>query len=322
MKTILLTVGYFLMWFNIPCAKTQVIEKQVIITHTQDEKGKIIKTDTVVKWDSSPKADFDWDDDDLIFQFHHNPDKHFKCLDHLDSIKCIDIDKMIELHETEFEKAQIIFEHRMKELGKLDSVLETNKFEHFEKLAIPFPPNISVPMICDSVFKQMRKLRSGDIANKIIIISDGDTVILKGLNDSVCTPYIITQKGNKTQKTKRVKVLIDKIQICDITTDEKDKLTQMGVKIGKLSENEDFELNVHPNPVKEKIVVSFNMKKAGNVKLEVYTIEGKSVFSATEKALPGKFEKEIDMSNLKNGPYFLMVNYNNQIMVKKLMVGK
>ena len=60
-----------------------------------------------------------------------------------------------------------------------------------------------------------------------------------------------------------------------------------------------------PNPFNPKTKISFELQKAGNVKLTVYDIQGKYIeVLVNEKKQTGNYEVEFDGSNLSSGVYF------------------
>ncbi|MDW7690758.1 carbohydrate-binding domain-containing protein [Flammeovirgaceae bacterium SG7u.111] len=66
-------------------------------------------------------------------------------------------------------------------------------------------------------------------------------------------------------------------------------------------------VKVYPNPVTDRLSVSYKLEKAGNVNLRIYEISGKTVFSESFQSEVGFGEKTIDIStlNLKTGIFFL-----------------
>ncbi|MBK9335012.1 MAG: T9SS type A sorting domain-containing protein [Ignavibacteria bacterium] len=72
-----------------------------------------------------------------------------------------------------------------------------------------------------------------------------------------------------------------------------------------------------PNPFNPKTKISFELQKAGNVKLTVYDIQGKNIAVLVNgKKQTGNYEVEFDGSNLSSGVYF----YRLEISGKKIIL--
>ena len=74
--------------------------------------------------------------------------------------------------------------------------------------------------------------------------------------------------------------------------------------------NKDSELAVYPNPVKNVLTIEGDFTSAN-----IYDVFGKLVLSTDA-------QKTIDVSNLSNGVYFVNINVENTITVKKITIAK
>lgn len=73
----------------------------------------------------------------------------------------------------------------------------------------------------------------------------------------------------------------------------------------------DISLNVYPNPVNDVATVSYQLKTASTVTIEVTDITGKVVSTINEEQQAGEYNNAIDMHELKQGVYFVRVLINN-----------
>ncbi len=79
-------------------------------------------------------------------------------------------------------------------------------------------------------------------------------------------------------------------------------------------------LQFYPNPSDGRFDLSFNLSEKGNTVVRVVDMAGKEVFQDKLGKFTGTYEKQIDISGQSNGVYFLQVEQNNQIMMKKIVI--
>lgn len=81
-------------------------------------------------------------------------------------------------------------------------------------------------------------------------------------------------------------------------------------------------ISIHPNPVKEYLFVSVNVKENVDIKFEIYNLQGKMVSSFSRISM--KKEKnsyKFDLNkNIEEGIYLLKVSYQNKSYTSKLIV--
>jgi len=79
----------------------------------------------------------------------------------------------------------------------------------------------------------------------------------------------------------------------------------------------------NPNPAKDRTKIQFEIIEGSNIDLSVYNILGKKVFTAISDFFnKGKYETEIDISNLNYGLYFYVLKSKTFILTKKMEVIK
>lgn len=80
-------------------------------------------------------------------------------------------------------------------------------------------------------------------------------------------------------------------------------------------------VNIYPNPFTEMVTVNINAKENGKLKIELYNIIGAKVMQdKTFLYFSGISEKQIDLSELPNGMYFLKTTYKEESETKKLLI--
>lgn len=69
-------------------------------------------------------------------------------------------------------------------------------------------------------------------------------------------------------------------------------------------------LIIIPDKSKEKIRVMFNMPEAGNYKLELFDIQGKSIFQTKKQAQAGKITEILQLNTIQPGLYLIKADFN------------
>jgi hypothetical protein len=86
-------------------------------------------------------------------------------------------------------------------------------------------------------------------------------------------------------------------------------------------ENKDqvVEFNVFPNPAKEHLTISFNLKQSAEISIQLISLNGKKVgVIPTNKYAIGNHQKHLDVSKLSTGIYFLQMNTGKNVITKKI----
>ncbi|MCK4569600.1 MAG: T9SS type A sorting domain-containing protein, partial [Bacteroidales bacterium] len=81
-------------------------------------------------------------------------------------------------------------------------------------------------------------------------------------------------------------------------------------------------LAVFPNPNNGSFTVKLTSAGNENVKLEIRSIVGESVFSEELLTVDGELVKTFDLSNYAEGIYFLILENNNKVLTEKIVVQK
>jgi len=80
------------------------------------------------------------------------------------------------------------------------------------------------------------------------------------------------------------------------------------------------DFNVYPNPTDRFVNVSASVVDQTDVEIEVFTVEGKLVYSQTQDAVFGKYSAKLDLSDLPMGVYLLKMTTNKGMIIKKLEI--
>ncbi len=88
-----------------------------------------------------------------------------------------------------------------------------------------------------------------------------------------------------------------------------------------VADNARTNVMVYPNPVTDYAVISCNVKKAGNVDIVVYDLNGKVVMNDTRKNVPaGEYKTTFNRDDLKAGIYLYSVSVNGEKSTGKFIV--
>ena len=91
-----------------------------------------------------------------------------------------------------------------------------------------------------------------------------------------------------------------------------------------LEENESISsISAYPNPTKDNLTLSFNLKNNNKVSMEIYDIVGNVVLSENFGQLSsGQNRKEIQLNNLASGLYSMNLLVNGTVLTQKIQVIK
>jgi hypothetical protein len=85
------------------------------------------------------------------------------------------------------------------------------------------------------------------------------------------------------------------------------------------SADEDAQVVIQPNPNNGHFTFSFVSKNASDITVEVVNSLGQSVFTDTKAAFEGTYRKEMDISSMSNGVYYLKVKRGEHTTVHKIV---
>lgn len=88
---------------------------------------------------------------------------------------------------------------------------------------------------------------------------------------------------------------------------------------GLVTAEEDGSVTILPNPNNGHFVFSFSTAKAMDVTVEVMNALGQSVFTETIREFEGTYRKEMDLTTMSNGTYYLKVKRGEDISTHKVV---
>ena len=82
-------------------------------------------------------------------------------------------------------------------------------------------------------------------------------------------------------------------------------------------------MNIFPNPSSGNIIVELlNGQMADEVSIDVVNTLGQNVISSEERTSSSQLKKEIDLTNVSSGVYFIEIKTVNEFLRKKIVIGK
>jgi hypothetical protein len=87
-----------------------------------------------------------------------------------------------------------------------------------------------------------------------------------------------------------------------------------------IDENIAMRVEVYPNPNNGLFTIEINNMIASDLTINVTNIQGKKVFEKTESKTGGTYNKQLDLSGLAKGVYYIEVKANEQITRNKLVL--
>jgi len=121
------------------------------------------------------------------------------------------------------------------------------------------------------------------------------------------------------------KIDIDEIYfnvwIQDVENTDIEKIENVSLKKAATENNLTVEsLRFYPNPSDGRFDLSFNLSSKGKTVVRVVNISGQEVFQDTLGDFSGTYEKRIDISQNPKGIYFLQVEQDSKVMMKKIVM--
>ena len=125
---------------------------------------------------------------------------------------------------------------------------------------------------------------------------------------------IINQKGTN------VRLEIRKER--EVNSAKNDESNQPAYSVNELSEtaNNLTDVKVFPNPANGQFHIAFNVGKASNVQLRLTDLNGKEIYAENFNNYSGKFEKNINNTNLSAGTYIMNVQAGNEKTTTKVVM--
>ncbi|MES2514804.1 MAG: M64 family metallopeptidase [Bacteroidota bacterium] len=84
-----------------------------------------------------------------------------------------------------------------------------------------------------------------------------------------------------------------------------------------------LEYSMYPNPTSDKVNLKYKLLEESDITISIIDTEGKTIIAGkTSKQPLGEYKTETDISQLKNGTYFLAIQINSQVINNKFVILK
>jgi len=84
-----------------------------------------------------------------------------------------------------------------------------------------------------------------------------------------------------------------------------------------------IKMKIYPNPMTEFVNIEYSLNSKGSVKIEIFDISGKSLFSEViGNKLEGNYIYKLDTNELLAGIYLCKISQNKEIETQKIVVNK
>jgi hypothetical protein len=81
-----------------------------------------------------------------------------------------------------------------------------------------------------------------------------------------------------------------------------------------------FSFSISPNPVKNNpLTLTIYNSEAASIQLNIYSLQGKIIFSQNFTAAAGNISKQININNIAPGTYIIRLGNGNIVQTAKLM---
>ncbi len=90
--------------------------------------------------------------------------------------------------------------------------------------------------------------------------------------------------------------------------------------IGIIESSNTYFVNVYPNPTQGSFVLVIDNASIDELLISVVDMQGKEVFSVREKNITTEYRKQIDLSDVSKGIYFIKLSTGSDVKVQKLII--
>lgn len=158
------------------------------------------------------------------------------------------------------------------------------------------------------VVMKMQISDDGEVTKQIWISENGETTEFDGNVDV-----------EVIKDDKNMIIVVAKVMIDDLDESDTKALAKAGIKPSeeKLDLND---LNFSPNPNNGKFNLTFGLENKGDVNIQIFDMNGKSVYQENKKNFKGKYSNDIDISGNEKGVYFLNITQGKNSTTKKVVL--
>lgn len=93
--------------------------------------------------------------------------------------------------------------------------------------------------------------------------------------------------------------------------------------ISSVTENNPFNLQVTPNPVKNDINLAFEMETEGTLEIAILDVTGRTIYTFNTQGVVGLNNVSFDITNkVANGTYFVKIQNGNKSSIKQIVIAR
>lgn len=155
------------------------------------------------------------------------------------------------------------------------------------------------------------------IASYSVYVMENDTALRPWkLNTTLKSAEFI---GNVGSKYKFYSVATDNVSLKEAAPSQYDASTHITVDVKEFELRKD-ELQVFPNPVKDKLNISMQNAPCGMYVVELVNINGQACYSEIHEDFSISKGIQINVNNLNSGNYMIRIVYGNKLVTRKIMI--
>jgi hypothetical protein len=205
----------------------------------------------------------------------------------------------------------------------MDSVMHLD----FDLIVDPINQADSLIEMMEAHHKKVKIIKTGNEDMDIIFISDngeeikiernGEVIFMK--KDGQVKDVWSNIEVETNAEGDKVIVLKTKIELDEMSSDEKSDLSKNGIQVGKKELELEY-LRFYPNPSDGDVNVELKLNEPGNAKLKVVSMLGKVVYEQVIENANGVYHQAIDIKKYGTGTYFLQVQQGRKSVTRKVIV--
>ncbi|MEI8086554.1 MAG: T9SS type A sorting domain-containing protein [Paludibacter sp.] len=193
-------------------------------------------------------------------------------------------------------------------------------YDYYRSLTLTSPTNLNTtPVSSARIDLSWTDNSSTESSFKIERSTNGTNWTFIGTSPANSTTYSDTNVPGKGTYLYRV------YASCGMKSDYSNvkETNNLSTRNSELSNQNDFKINVFPNPCIDKATVQFSLSAADKVYCNIYNANGKLQMHLTESQLPaGNNQLNIDVTNFQSGVYFCQLITSHGNTIEKLTIIK
>ncbi len=150
-----------------------------------------------------------------------------------------------------------------------------------------------------------------------------NTLKIEGADPNKKQVFLFQSKDGKGMQDLKKLDYIPKSSLIQITILDPDAKEREQLSAKELNESEQLKienLDFFPNPNQGKFMLKFNLATKGDTKVSIVSAEGKVVYHEALDNFSGAYQSEINISEQAKGIYFMKVEQNGNVHLKKIVL--